>query len=119
MDNIEQRDGRGMIHRPQEFRSTITTLTSDFGVGLGGIEPPTSACKCSQFAERRPSHTPPELDFCGLDGIEPPSLALSVWGQRAGQATGIPYGLPFCATMSHRKTGRATSFGHALGTARS
>ena len=40
-----------MIHRPPEFRSTITTLTSDFGVELGGIELPTSAFH--MFAIRR------------------------------------------------------------------
>ena len=39
MDNIEPRDGRGTIHGHQEFRSTITTLTSDFGGGY--VEPTT------------------------------------------------------------------------------
>ena len=38
-------------------------------------------------------------------------------GQRAGQPIGIRLDLPFRATVSHQKTARATSFGHALGTA--
>jgi hypothetical protein len=38
-------------------------------------------------------------------------------GQRAGRAIGAPSDVPFRATTSHQKTGRATSFGHALGTA--
>jgi len=37
--------------------------------------------------------------------------------QEAGQAIGIPSDMPVRATTSHRKTGRAASFGHALGTA--
>ena len=39
-------------------------------------------------------------------------------GQRAGQAIGIPSDLPCRATVSHRKTVRAASFGHAFDTTR-
>ena len=38
-------------------------------------------------------------------------------GQRAGQPIGITSDLPLRATGSRQKTARATSFGHALGTA--
>jgi hypothetical protein len=43
-------------------------------------------------------------------------LSIISAGQRAGQAIGIPCELPFRARASQQKTGRATSFGHALGT---
>ena len=46
-----------------------------------------------------------------------PPLRFISAGQRAGQAIGIPSDMPLRATTSHPETGRATSFGHALGTA--
>ena len=43
MERFGPRDGRGMIPRPQNLRSPLTALTRTLVVGLGGIEPPTSA----------------------------------------------------------------------------
>ena len=55
--------------------------------------------------------------FCGARWNRTTDLSIISAGQRAGQAIGIPSDLPFRATTSHQKTARATSFGHALGTA--
>ena len=55
--------------------------------------------------------------FCGARWNRTIGLSIIRAGQRAGQAIGIPLDLPVRATTSHQKTARATSFGHALGTA--
>ena len=49
----------------QSSAAAADPLASAFTVGLGGIEPPTSAFHMLQYDERRPSNNPSELDFCG------------------------------------------------------
>jgi hypothetical protein len=64
-----------------------------------------------------PQKWPLTRTFCGARWNRTIGLSIIRAGQRAGQAIGIPCGLPFRATVSHQETARATSFGHALGTA--
>ena len=54
--------------------------------------------------------------FVGMTGVEPATSALSVRNRGLVRQIGIRYDLPVRATPCHQKTGRATSFGHALGT---
>ncbi len=56
--------------------------------------------------------------ICGARWNRTTDFSIIRAGQSAGQAIGIRSELPVRATTSQFKTGRAISFGHALGTQR-
>ena len=86
---------------PKASAAAAQALASAFTVGLGGIEPPTSAFHLLAIAARQSSNNPSELDSCGARWSRTIGLSIISAGQGAGQAIGTRFDLPFRARTSH------------------